>query len=216
MAFYFAEGSRFQFCPSTSFSAASTVSAATNANPSVLTTSAAHGLVDNDEFVFFSGWEDATDTVYRADQLTTTTLSPLGLDTTNTSFFGAGSGTGTLQKIPAWTDIPQVVGISSQGGDPRFTNVELLAKRNATAVPTGFNSTTITLELAHDPAQAGYVTMVGLSRALTKCAFRMVLSGGGYGYGYGYLAVSEVPRLNRNQVNTVSAALTLIGRYMSY
>jgi hypothetical protein len=35
-------------------------------------------------------------------------------------------------------------------------------------------------------------------------------------YGYGYMSVSEVPQLNANQVNTVSAALTFLGRVMSY
>jgi hypothetical protein len=44
----------------------------------------------------------------------------------------------------------------------------------------------------------------------------MALSGGATSYGYGYLSVSESPSLNVNQANTVQAALTLLGRSISY
>lgn len=123
---------------------------------------------------------------------------------------------GTTQKISGWTAIPQVLTIGSSGGDARFTDVQLLAKRNAIKVPTGFNATSTTLSLAHDPAQAAYITMLGISRNLSKVAFKQVISGGAYVYGYGYLSVGEQPKLNVNQVNTVDCALTVLGRSISY
>lgn len=58
--------------------------------------------------------------------------------------------------------------------------------------------------------------MVGVSRSLSKVAFKQVLSGGVTTYGYGYLNVSEFPKLNNNQVNTVDAALTMLGQAMTY
>ena len=67
MAYYFPEGSKFYF--STTFAAAKTITALTNANPAVAT-SVAHGYADDDELLLTSGWEDATDSVFRADQLT--------------------------------------------------------------------------------------------------------------------------------------------------
>lgn len=213
MAYYFAEGSSIQF--SQTFAGAKTITAATNANPAVLT-SVAHGYTTNDEVLYTSSWEDGTDSVYRVNVLTADTFSLLGLDTTNTSFFAAGSGVGTTQKISGWTAVPQVLTISASGGDARFTDVNLLAKRNAVKVPTGFNATSTTLSLAHDPAQAVYITMVGISRNLSKVAFKQVISGGAYVYGYGYLSVSETPKLNVNQVNTVDAAMTILGRSISY
>jgi hypothetical protein len=109
-----------------------------------------------------------------------------------------------------------VLSISASGGDARFTDVNLLAKRNSLKIPTGFNATAITLSLAHDPAQAGYITMLGISRNLSKVAFKQVISGGALTYGYGYLSVSEMPKLNSNQVNTVDCAMTILGRSISY
>lgn len=213
MAYYFPEGSKVYF--SNTFAAAKTVTAATNANPSVLT-SVAHGYVDNDELLFTSGWEDATDTVFKADQQSVDTLNLLGLDTSNTSFYPTGTGTGTLKKISGWLEVPQVLTVSTTGGDARFTTVDLLAKRNSINVPTGFNAASMTLALAHDPANANYAAMLAISRNLSQVAIKMVLSGGATMYGYGYLSVSDAPQLNRNQVNQVQAALTFLGRPMSY
>lgn len=213
MAYFFPEGSSFQF--STSFGTAKSVTAVTNASPAVAT-STSHALTDGQEVLFNSGWEDATDTVYKVDQLTADTFSLLGLNTTDTDFYPTGTGTGDVQLISSWQTIPQALTIATSGGDARFTTIQPLARRNAINVPTGFNPTSMTLTLGHDPSNAVYQTMLDVSRTLSKVAFKMVLSGGAVTYGYGYMSVSEAPSLNVNQANTVTAAITLLGRSMSY
>jgi hypothetical protein len=109
-----------------------------------------------------------------------------------------------------------VLTIATSGGDARFTTISPIARRNSINIPTGFNATSITLTLGHDPANAAFQTMLDISRTLSKVAFKMVLSGGAVTYGYGYMSVSEAPSLNVNQANSVTAALTLLGRSMSY
>jgi hypothetical protein len=213
MAYYFAEGSSIQF--SQTFAGAKTVTVATNAFPAVLT-SVSHGYTTGDEVLYTSSWEDATDSIYKITVLTADTFSLSGLDASNTNYYAIGSGVGTTQKVSGWTAIPQVLTISASGGDARFTDVTPLAKRNAIKIPTGFNATSITLSLAHDAAQAGYITMQGISRALSKVGIKQVISGGAVTYGYGYMSVSETPKLNVNQVNTVDAALTILGRTLAY
>ena len=213
MALFFPEGSSQQF--SQTFASAKTITALTNANPAVAT-STAHGYITGDEVLVTSGWEDATDSVYKVETVDANSFKLLGLDTSNTGFFPAGTGTGTAQKVSGWTAIPQVLTISGSGGDARFTDVQLLARRNSLKIPTGFNATSITLSLAHDASQPGYITMLGISRNLSKVAFKQVISGGAVTYGYGYLNVSELPKLNSNSVNTVDAAMTVIGRSLSY
>lgn len=213
MGYFFPEGSSQQF--SSTFAAAKTISAITNANPAVAT-STAHGYATGDEILLTSGWEDATDSVYKIEVVDANSFKVLGLDTSNTGFFPAGSGAGTAQKISGWTSIPQVLTISASGGDARFTDVAPLAKRNAIKIPTGFNAVSVTLTLAHDASNVNYQTMVGISRALTKVAFKQVISGGSVTYGYGYMNVSEFPKLNNNSVNQVDAAMTVLGRSISY
>jgi len=213
MAYFFPEGSSHQF--SQTFASAKTITALTNANPAVAT-STAHGYATNDEILLTSGWEDATDTVYKVTVIDANSFSIQGLDTSNTSFFPAGTGTGSAQKLSGWTSIPQVLTISSSGGDARFTDVAPLSKRNGVKIPTGFNATSVTLTLAHDASNANYQAMLGISRTLSKVAFKQVISGGAVTYGYGYMSASEMPKLNNNQVNTVDAALTVLGRSISY
>lgn len=213
MAYSLPEGSSQQF--SNTLAAAKTITAITNANPAVATCTG-HGYTTGDEIMLSSGWEDATDSVYKIESVDANSFKILGLDSTNTSFFPAGSGGGSAQKLSAWTAIPQVLTISASGGDARFTDVNPLAKRNGIRIPTGFNATSVTLSLGFDATTPAYKTMVGISRSLSKVAFKQVLSGGSVQYGYGYLTVSEFPKLNNNQVNTVDAALTFLGRTMSY
>lgn len=212
MSYGFPEGSSQQF--SQTFAAAKTITAMSNANPAVCT-SVAHGYTTGDEVLITSTWEDATDTVFKVTVLTADTFSLSGLNAVNTGFYPIG-GTGTAQKISGWTAIPQVLTISASGGDARFTDVAPLAKRNAIKIPTGFNATSITLTLAHDASQAAYITMLDISRSLTKVAFKQVISGGSVTYGYGYMSASEMPKLNNNSVNQVDAALTILGRSISY
>lgn len=213
MAYSLPEGSSQQF--SNTLAAAKTITAITNANPAVATCTG-HGYTTGDEIMLSSGWEDANDSVYKIESVDANSFKLLGLDTTNTSFFPTGSGVGTAQKLSAWTAIPQVLTISASGGDARFTDVNPLAKRNGIRIPTGFNATSVTLSLGFDATTPAYKTMVDISRSLSKVAFKQVLSGGSVQYGWGYLNVSEFPKLNNNQVNTVDAALTFLGRTMSY
>lgn len=215
MAFNFPEGTRFYFCSSDDFAAAKTITAVSNANPAAAS-STAHGYVDNDEILFTSGWEDATNVVWRVNQTATDAFEFLGMNSTNTRFYPAGTGTGTTKKMGSWVSIPQVTNIATSGGDPRFTDIQLIASRNSIRVPTGFNATTTVLTLAHDPADANWLDMVDISRALTPVAFKMALGGGGTTYGYGYMAVNEAPQMNVNQVNTVTATFAFLGRQISY
>lgn len=213
MGYFFPEGSSQQF--SITFAAAKNITAITNAVNAVVT-SAAHGYTTGDELLVTSGWEDATDSVFKCTVIDANSYSLDGLDSSNTNFYPVGNGTGTTQKISGWTSIPQVLTINGSGGDARFTDVNPLAKRNGIKIPTGFNATSVTMSLGHDASNANYKTMLGISRNLSKVAFKQVISGGAVTYGYGYMSVSEMPKLNNNQVNTVDAAMTILGRSISY
>lgn len=213
MSFSFPEGGSQQY--SSTFATAKTISAISNANPAVCTATA-HGYTTGDEILLQSGWEDLNEMVVKVTVIDANSFSLQDVNTTDTNFYPTGSGAGTAQKITGWIAMPQVMTISASGGDARFTEVQLLARRNSIRIPTGFNATTITLGLAHDPANATYKAMLNLSRTLTKVAFKQVLSGPSYTYGYGYMAASEVARQSSNQVNQVDVVMAMLGRPMSY
>jgi hypothetical protein len=207
------EGSLFQF--SSTFAATKAITAITNADPAVVT-SVAHGYVDDDLVMVQSGWEEIQDSVVKINQTAADTYEMVDINTTSTTLNPAGAGVGTTSLISSWQTIPQVLTIDTQGGDPAYTDVEPLSKRQGFKIPVGFNAAAIELVIGHDASNAVYKTMLALSRAGTKVAFRMLLSGGEQSLGYGYLAVAEVPKLTRRQVNTVKASITFLGRTVSY
>jgi hypothetical protein len=213
MSFSFPEGGSQQF--STTFASARTISEMTNASQAVCTATG-HGYTTGDEVLLQSGWEDLNDMVVKITVIDANSFRLDDIDTTDTKFYPPGSGAGTAQKLSGWLAMPQVMTISASGGDPRFTDVQLLARRNSVRIPTGFNATTITLMLAHDPANATWKTMLGISRKLQRVAFRQVLAGPSYTYGYGFMACSEVARQASNSVNQVDVVMALLGRSITY
>jgi hypothetical protein len=213
MAYKVPEGSSFSF--SSTFAATTPLTAVSNASPAVVT-SVGHGYVDGDLVMIQSGWEDIQDSVVKVNQTTADAWEMVDINTSSTTLFSPGAGTGTASKISGWVTIPQVLTISTAGGDPEYTDVHPLSKRQAFSIPVGFNAAKIELTLGHDASNANYKTMLGLSRAGTKVAFRMLLSGGEQSLGYGYIAVAEVPNLTARQVNTVKCSITFLGRTVSY
>lgn len=213
MAYFLPEGSKIFM--STGFDASKTVSAVTNANPAVAT-STAHGYANGDELLFLSGWEDATDTVWRAAGVAANTFNVSGLDSLDTNWFPAAGGVGTVQKVSGWLELTQWLDIQAQGGDARQVTVEPISRRNAISMPAGFNATQITLTFGHDQASAAQIAMIAASRGLLKRAFRVSVAGGMTGYFYGNLSMSEMPQMQRGQVLRVQASVSVLGRFISY
>lgn len=213
MAYTFAEGTKFFL--GTTFGTATPVTAISNSDPAKAT-AAAHTLVNGDEILLSSGWEDAGDTIWKATGVASGTFDVAGFDSSNTTFYPPGTGVGSVQKVAAWQEIGQILTVSSTGGDPRFVTISPLARRNDIQVPVGFNAQTITLSIGYDPTLPGYQALLKASRTLEKRGFKFVMSGGQTGYGYGYVAVSEMPAFNRDQPNTVQASIALLGKFVGY
>jgi hypothetical protein len=213
MAYYLPEGSKIYM--STGFDAAKTVTAVTNANPAVAS-STAHGYSNNDELLFTSGWEDATDSIWRAAGVAANTVNISGLDSLDTNWFPAAGGAGTLQKVSGWIELTQWLDIQTQGGDARNVTVEPIGRRNAINMPAGFNATQINLTFGHDIAAASQVAMTAAARGLQKRGFKAVIAGGMTGYFYGNISLSEMPQIQRGQVLRVQASVSVLGRFISY
>lgn len=214
MAYFLAEGSKFLF--SETFGSPITVTAATNADPTVLS-AVGHGLIDNDEVLFTSGWEDATDAVWKADQLSADTLSLKGLDATDTQWYPAGAGTGTLRKVTNWLEIGQVLDVQPNGGDARNVTIEPLSRRNAINMPAGFNASSINLTLGYDPSTASQIALNKISRNLSKrIAFKFLLAGGQTGYGYGTAQLAQMPSIAKGSAISVGLTVNFLGLFVGY
>lgn len=213
MAFYFPEGTRVYF--SSTFDAADTITAITNASPAVAS-SAAHGNISGDELLIYSGWDDLNEIVVRAAGVTADTFQLSGVDTTNTSFYQAGASAGTARRITGWVEVPQAMEPSVEGGDAKFADIMLLRRTQDISVPIGFNPLRIGLTIAWDPVLPGLQTMINLSRTRRPVALKFELGGGAAILGFGNMSVREMPGMTRGQVMEVPASFSLNGRSMGY
>lgn len=207
---YPVQGSKFYV--GTVLASAKTISAVTNADPAVCT-STSHGYVDNDECVITSGWDDANGSVFRINQLTTDTFELPDFDSSDTDWYPAGSGVGTAEKVTTWVELGQVISVQSQGGGPRNITTNLLNRRNPTITPVGFEASTLTFTLGFDPALADQVALLTASRRLLKRAFKFVLPGSAYAYCYGTVAMSNIPTFDSNAVMQRSVSIGIDGLF---
>ena len=213
MAYSFPEGTKFYY--SSTFAAAKTISAATNASPAVLS-STSHGYSDADPLLFLTGWEEANGGVFEADQLTADTFSLLGLDSSDTTLYPAGTGTGTTKKISAWTEIPQVLSVSDSGGGAKYGTVSPLSARQDIRQAIGFEASGIDLELGYDASNATLAAMWAISRVRTKVALKIWIPGGGRVYGYGSMMTGNMPKLNKGSAIIVRSSLSFDSQITCY
>lgn len=214
MSYKTPEGCKFLF--STTFAAAKAVATLSNGDPAVAGVTG-HGYTEGQEILLISGWEDATDSVYLVGNVPgVDSFEVAGLDTSDTDWFAPGGGVGTVQLISNWIEIPQVLTTTPNGGDPRFVDVNPLARRNGFQIPTGFNPASLSLTLGHDAGNANYKTMKDISRTLQKVAFKQLLADGSATYGYGVLTVQNIAQLTSGQVNQVTAVFAAQGATNEY
>lgn len=212
-AYYVPEGSTFYF--SQTLGTAKGITALTNADPA-RASATAHGFVDGSELLLLSGWEDASDTVYRADMIDANSFDILGLDASDTTLFSPGGGTGTAQLVSGWTEIPQVLGIGGSGGDPRYTQITPLKRRNAINMPIGFNPSNIELTLGQDESLPAMQALRRISRRRGKVAYKMAIAGGATTYAYGTLSLSNIPSMQNGQPISVRLAISVDGLPVVY
>lgn len=192
-----------------------TVTGLTNANPAVAT-SVAHGLVDGDIIEVTSGWSRLTNKIVKVDQQTVDTYLMLGIDSTLTTIYPAGSGTGTTRKITGWTQLSQILSSSSSGGDQQFLDYQLLEADAQNRIPTFKNAAGLTFEIADDPTLAGYILASAANDDRLPRAVRITLPNGSVIYYNAYISLNKTPSLTVNQIMACQATLSLLAEPVRY
>lgn len=199
----------------TTMGTAKTVSALTNAATGVAT-STAHGFTDGDLVIMSSGWSNLDNRIVRVDNSATNVFDIEGVDTSSVTLFPAGSGTGSATEITAFTQITQIMGFATSGGDQQFATYSFLEQNFETQIPTISSAQTITIDIADDPALAGYIALKAASDARATRGLKIAMPDGSFILYYGYVSLNETPSVSKGAVMQVKATFSLLGRPVRY
>lgn len=198
----------------TAYAGALTVTAATNASESVLTVT--NTLANGDLVEFISGWSKANNRIFRVKSQSASNVTLEGLDTTLTAQYPALSGVGTIRKINTWTQITQVIGATSSGGDPQYQTYSFLEQDYDSQIPTTTSAQSLALEIADDPTLAGYIALKAVAATRAQTALRATLPTGSVILYNGIYAFDETPSLTKGNLMSVKAGIALQGRPVRY
>ena len=203
------------FSVATTFGSNITVTAVSNASPTVCTATA-HGLSDGDVVEITSGWGRLNKRVFEVTVIDPNSFSLDNGNTVSTSHFPPGTGTGTVREVTAWTQLTKVMNPSTQGGDPKTVTYKFVESDVEYSINDGFTATSYTLEFDDDDTTSGYSAMRTLTDAQTDTVMKMLMRSGAVVYLPCTLAMNDVPRLQDGQINRISAQFAGTNRHTRY
>ncbi|AVS71506.1 phage tail protein [Paracidovorax avenae] len=198
----------------TGYGTAKAITAISNAAPGVAT-STAHRLANGAFFELKSGWQKISERIFKAANVAANALEIAGSDTADVNRFPAGSSAGSLREILAWTQIPQILEFTTNGGDQQFANFSFLEEDYERQLPTVTGAQSIQIG-GDDPTLPGYQALkaAGESRAIREV--KVALPNGSVILYNGYVSFNETPTLTKGQVMQVRATISLQGRPVRY
>jgi hypothetical protein len=193
-----------------------TITAITNANPAVATLSASHGVVVGDFIEITSGWDRLNNKVVRVSAVSTNDVTLEGINTSSTTLYPAGSGTGTGREITAWTSITQVQGVSPGGGEQNYADISTIADATQKQIPTTRNAQTIDFTVFDDPSLSYYSVVTTAADASALTALRLVFPNNTRLLANGYFSIQKTPNISTNAPLTAQISFTSAAEPVRY
>lgn len=198
------------------YGSAYNITAATNAAECVITVGAGHSLATGDYIEITSGWDLLTQKVVRVKTVATNDVTLESINTVSTAKFPAGSGTGSLRKITAWSQLSQLKSLSASGGDQQFADVTSLTDKIQKQVPTTRSAVTMTVEAYDDPSLTWYTDVNTASEASTPYGLLMTFANGSKLVANAYWSLQKVPSVNQNEAMTTQISLSYAAEPVRY
>jgi hypothetical protein len=194
------------------------MSAITNATEAVATLAAAHGFIVGDIGRVVSGWSKLNGRVARIKTVATNDVTLEGINTSDTTKYPAGSGTGTMQEVLTWQQIIQVLEAGSSGGEQQFAEYDFLEDPTTRQIPTKKSAQAFTLTVADDAALPQYAVLAAADEDTLPRVARLVLASGSKIYWQAYVTMNKFPSLTKDQVMGLQVTLSAVAdptRYVS-
>jgi hypothetical protein len=193
--------------------AAKTISAITQADPGVLT-STSHGYSTGDIVLLeIEGMDQLNGRLFEVNAIDADTFKLYDIDgatfidTTNYDTFTSGSA----YEITLGTTITGVQEFSSSGGDPKFLDTTTVNDKTGKQVITGSNPISFALTMQWDPGNAAQAAMIAASEAADQKGFKIQWPNGRFMLFYGSVGYAGVPGGQNQGVTTSPAAIAMSG-----
>lgn len=180
------------------YGASVNMTAITNAAEAVATLAASHGVVVGDYLEVTSGWGRLDKRIVRAKTVAINDVTFEGINTSNTTTYPAGSGTGSIRRITAWTNMSQVQGSASSGGDLQYADITAIDDNVQKQAPTIRSAVNVNLTVFDDPALAWYTVVSAADEARTPVAVRMSFPNSSKLVANAYWSLQRTPSLQSN------------------
>lgn len=204
------------FSVASTFGAAKTVTAVTNAAEAVVS-STAHGFSNGDIVEITSGWGRLNKRAFKVKAAAADSFTLEGADTTNTEFFPAGTGTGSVRKVSAWTQLTTIMNPQSNGGEPKTVNYKFIDSDVEYSINDGFSAVSYTLEMDADSiGNAGYTALKSLTDVQTDTILKIVTRSGSQVLVPCKVALNENVKFQDGQINKVACVFNGNNRVTRY
>jgi hypothetical protein len=189
------------------YGASVTMSAITNASEAVATLAGGHGVIVGDYLEVTSGWDRLNGRIVRAKTVSTNDITFESVNTVSTTNFPAGTGTGSIRRITAWTNLSQLTpNIGTSGGDQNFADITTLVDTIRKQIPTQRNPITVDLPGFYDASLSWFAGVSSVSESATATGFRMSFPNGNKLVGNSYWSLNPVPGI---EDSTLRSALSV-------
>lgn len=188
------------------YAASMDMTAVSNANPAVATLEASHGVIVGDIIHITSGWDLLNNRVARVSAVATNDVTLEGIDTSDTDLYPAGTGTGSVREITAWTEITQITrAINVSGGEQQYADTSTLKNRQDQRIPTSRTVVDVTLPIFDDPTLS-HVAAIEAADAV-ETGGRFVYPNGRRVYFAGFWTIGDVATIEDSTLrNAVSVS----------
>ncbi|MDC9615601.1 phage tail protein [Xenorhabdus khoisanae] len=185
------------------------ITAASNAEEVVLTVESSTGIADGDIVHVNSGWKKASG-AYRVLAVTENSITLEGLDTTDKNTFPVAGGAGSLKKVLAWEVMPQVMTLSTEGGDQQTQEVQFLEDEQAETIDTYKSGVVQVYTFAHDAKLPIRKLLMKLDDSKQITAIRFFNKRAAEDRYYtASVSFQRVPNTAMNEVENVTARFSL-------
>ena len=207
-------GTTFQIY--TSLAAAKVITAISNAAEAVVSC-IGHGYANGDVAFIESGWGRLNKRAFRLKGVTTDSYVLEGMNTTNTTYYPAGSGAGNGYKAQTPVQATQILSTGSSGGDPQNVEYKYIESDVRFTINDGFSAVQRTLEIDADAlGTPGYALLQALTETGANTVLKTILKNGSFTLTPGTVALNEELILQDGQVNRVRASFNATNRSTRY